>query len=87
MKRGRKQFDRKKPNVVARKLKMAFKLGRSDKEAYRSVGISRSAFYAYQQKHPEFSNEKKSIRLRLTEQSRRHSYRLFSEQILLGAST
>lgn len=62
MKPGRKQFDGKNKEIILQKLEQAFSLGCTDEEAYVYAGISKSAFYVYQQNHPEFLDRKEVLR-------------------------
>jgi len=45
-------------DAVLKKLKQAFSIGCSDREACAYVGISRSTLYNYQNENPEFLEEK-----------------------------
>lgn len=67
---GRKQFDGKNKDFIIQKLEQAFSLGCTDEEAYIYAGISKSAFYAYQHKHPEFLERKHILQQGLILQAR-----------------
>lgn len=58
---GRKQFDGKNPEIILQKLEEAFSIGCTNEEAYVYAGISKSAFYAYQQNNPEFQDRKLAL--------------------------
>lgn len=50
--------------TALRKLEEAFALGSTDLEACFYAGISKSAFYAYQEQHPEFQDRKEQLKQR-----------------------
>lgn len=56
--------------AVLAKLEEAFAIGATDLEAYGRAGISKDAFYDYQNKHPEFTERKKYLKNMLKYQSR-----------------
>lgn len=50
------------PEVLA-KLRQAFQVGATDKEACAYAGVSGDALYRYCKKHPEFADEKEELKL------------------------
>ncbi len=56
--RGRHLFDGKDKEIVLSKLMFAFDIDATDEEAAACAGISVEALYRYQQKNPEFRQEK-----------------------------
>lgn len=69
-KNGRPLFDGKSEESVVQKLEEAFAMGCTDLEACLYADISKSAFYAYQDKHPEFLNRKEILKERPVLQAR-----------------
>ena len=59
---GRPLFDGKDEATVVQLLNEAFALGCTDLEACLYADISKSAFYSYQDKHPEFQERKELLK-------------------------
>lgn len=60
---GRPLFDRKDESTVVQNLLHVFRIGGTVDEACAHAGISRSAFYEYVKKNPQFLDEKERARL------------------------
>lgn len=58
------------PETIA-KLEEAFLIGCTDAEACFMAGISQSAFYRYQENHPEFKDRKEALKENTAIQARR----------------
>lgn len=71
---GRKLFDGKNPEAVVQKLEQVFAFGGTDKEAYNYAEISKSAFYEYQKRHPEFLDKKQKLSALLVLKARKAIY-------------
>jgi hypothetical protein len=69
-KTGRPLFDGKDEAEVVRKLEEAFALGCSDIEACLYADIGKTAFYKYQDKHPQFAERKEMLKERPILQAR-----------------
>jgi hypothetical protein len=67
---GRPLFDGREETDVVRLLHEAFALGCTDLEACLYADISKSALYAYQDKHPEFLERKELLKNRPILQAR-----------------
>jgi hypothetical protein len=67
---GRPLFDGKDEAEVVRKLEEAFALGCSDLEACLYADIGKTAFYKYQDSHPEFAERKEVLKERPILQAR-----------------
>ncbi len=59
---GRKLFDGKNEEKVIQKLEWAFLRGATDEEACNYAGISKTAFYNYQEAHSEFLERKEILK-------------------------
>lgn len=60
---GRKLFDGKDEKIVILKLEQAFVIGATDEEACFYADISEPALYSYQNKHPEFQERKRRLKM------------------------